>query len=57
MLLVGKEDGKKVAEVSLDKMPLSELQVLLEIWDETGRTFEYQSEVKPYKWPSFEKGK
>lgn len=59
MLLVGFEEGKKVAEVDVDKVSTDELAIILELWDEMGRTYEYQLEVraiKPYKWPRFDKG-
>ncbi len=54
MLLIGYEDGVKCAEVSLDDMPTSELKVILEIWDDIGRTWAYELEVKPYNWPRFD---
>lgn len=56
MLLVGFEEGVKVAETPIDDMPPSELQIILEIWEEQGRTWEYHLEarlIKPYKFPDF----
>lgn len=46
MLLIGYEDGVKCAIVSIDQMEDEELQTILEIWKECGRTHEYQLENK-----------
>lgn len=54
MLLVGFKDGKRCAEVSVDRMTTDEIQVILEIWDSIGRRWSYEVEVKPYNWPSFD---
>ena len=53
MLLVGYEEGVKCAEVSIDNMPTSELQTILELWDKAGRTWSYEVEIKPFYFPRF----
>ena len=59
MLLVGFEDGVKCAEVPIDKMSNHELKIILDHWEEIGRTHEYHLEdrfIKSYYWPSFDEG-
>ena len=56
MLLIGFEEGVKCAEVPIDDMPNGELKIILDHWDNIGRTYEYHLEerfIKPYKWPEF----
>ena len=56
MLLVGFEDNVKCAEVPIDEMSNEELKIILDHWDEIGRTHEYHLEekfIKPYNWPEF----
>ena len=60
MLLVGFQDGKRCAEVSIDKMTIDEVAAILEIWEDLGREWEYAIParmIKTYKWPSFDEGK
>lgn len=54
MLLVAYEQGVKCAEVSIDDMTTSELQLILELWDEAGRSWSYEGEIKPFYFPRFD---